>query len=803
MSKFFTQNRILIFFFLSGIFLLAFNKIHDTDAWLHLSLGKLIWTTKGFPVQEQFVYTNFDTPFRYTSWLFAVLFYLLHQFTGAFGLVFIKASIITTVFLFLLKDSLRQGKIYIALPILFIAAIVSQSRFVLRPDIMLMFFLASTFYIFNAYLYENKKYVYGFPLLLCLWANTHSSVNLIFAITGAYLVGSLCQPILNKKFGLEAGYLTTRQLNIFLSILAFSILLSLINPNGIGQYLEGAQVLGTDFFKQELSELLPPSGELKFIIIFFETTLLASFIINRKKASLTDFLIILPFLIMPFLARRFFYLPFIVGAPILIKNISAVIAPRSAGSFKFLWGTLAFLLGCLVLSVKTHWQEISYNSIKNFGSGFNYVHMPKEAVDFMDNHKIIGRTFNSFAFGQYIIWTGHPLRTVFVDARGAVPINLLEKLTLFRERPAIISELYQKYKFETILIPTKKFTTGLPDEIFRDIDASFSHPDWALVYWDDKSMLYLRRGGPFSHIITENEYRFINPDMAPQVFLATLGGYKDRQNKMMEIKRNLKECNSNTAQLLSGLLHLASGQYGEAIADIEIVAKRGSDKFKESALGILGDLYFKTGQLDKSLENYFQTSGYKRSPSILHNIGNIYMQKGVDQKAVQFFEKALNINENYRQVYPDLIASYKKLKKTKKIEGAQKKYGSLTDDQLAKQYFTNAVKAHVANDLKTAASEYNKSLQENPLVAITHANLGFVYFDQQRLDDSFNHFTKALEIDPDHANAYYGLGMIYKDNGQAEKAIVHLEKYCDLEPRGHYNRMAKELIKQLTEEKHP
>lgn len=801
MSNFITRDRIIKFIFLSGIFLLAFNKIHDTDAWLHLSLGKLIWNTKGFPALEQFVYTNFNTPFRYTSWLFAVVFYLVHQFTGAFGIVFLKASIITIVFLLLLKDSLRQGKIYIALPVLCIAAIISQSRFVLRPDIMLMFFLASTFFIFNAYLYENKKYIYMFPLLLCFWANTHSSVNLIFAITGAYLFGSLVQPILNKRFHLEARYLSGRQLKVFLAIVAFSFLLSLINPNGINQYLEGVQVIGTDFFKQELSELLPPSGELKLIIIFFEVTLIASFILNRKKASLTDLLVVAPFLLMPFLARRFFYLPFIVGAAILTKNISDVISHRSTNNFKFLWGVLAFLLGSLFLSVKTHWHEISYNSIENFGSGFNYVNMPKEAVDFMDRNKIVGRTFNSFAFGQYIIWTGHPQRTVFVDARGAVPINLLEQLTLFRERPEIMSELYQRYKFETILIPTKKFTTGLADEILKDIDSSFSHPDWALVYWDDKSLLYLRREGPFKDIIKENEYHFINPDMAPQVFLASLGGYTDRQNKMMDIQRNLKECNSFTAQLLSGLLHLASGKYGKAIADVEIVAQGASDKFQENAFGILGDLYFKTGQFDKSLENYFQTSGHKKSPSILHNIGKIYLQKGSEQKAIHFFEKALSINENYRAVYTDLIASYKKLGKTKKIEGLQNKYDSLTNNQLAKQYFTNGVKAHIANDFKTAAIEYNKSLEENPLVAITHANLGFVYFDQHMLDDSFTHFTKAIEIDPDHANAYYGLGIIYKSKGQAEKAIVNLERYCDLEPRGHYNRMAKELIKELSVEK--
>ena len=45
----------------------------------------------------------------------------------------------------------------------------------------------------------------------------------------------------------------------------------------------------------------------------------------------------------------------------------------------------------------------------------------------MDRRNITGRVFNLFQWGGYITWRDFPKRTVFVDPRGYIPTDLLEK----------------------------------------------------------------------------------------------------------------------------------------------------------------------------------------------------------------------------------------------------------------------------------------------------------------------------------------------------------------------------------------
>ncbi len=71
-----TYKSILIFIFLLSVFLLSIIKINDTDAWLHLSMGKIIWEKRGMPDNEPYLFTVQDEPFVYSSW-FLVLYTIL------------------------------------------------------------------------------------------------------------------------------------------------------------------------------------------------------------------------------------------------------------------------------------------------------------------------------------------------------------------------------------------------------------------------------------------------------------------------------------------------------------------------------------------------------------------------------------------------------------------------------------------------------------------------------------------------------------------------------------------------------
>ena len=190
---------LIIFLFLTSVFLLALCKVEDTDAWMHLSFGRLIWELKGLPSNELFVYTSLDKPFSYSSWLFGLIYYTAYHAFNIYGVTLLKAITITTAFYILIKDSLRPYKNHIvSIMVMTAVVLMSRHRFVERPDTFLMVFLSFSIFSLNAFVYDNKKYIYALPLTHMLWANSHSSINLMFVPFLSFIVGGLLQRYLNR-----------------------------------------------------------------------------------------------------------------------------------------------------------------------------------------------------------------------------------------------------------------------------------------------------------------------------------------------------------------------------------------------------------------------------------------------------------------------------------------------------------------------------------------------------------------------------------------------------------------------------
>ena len=175
----------------------------DTDAWVHLNIGRLIYDTGGFPEKEMFVYPNFDKNFLdiYPFWLFSYIVYFLYLIGGVFLLVLFKALSSFFAYFLIFKDSKNiNGNIIISTLGLLTAFYLTQNRLALRPDLIVMFFIAFTIYSINDYIENKNKAIYFLPLISLLWANSHSSVVLLFYILSVYIFsGIINEYLLNKK----------------------------------------------------------------------------------------------------------------------------------------------------------------------------------------------------------------------------------------------------------------------------------------------------------------------------------------------------------------------------------------------------------------------------------------------------------------------------------------------------------------------------------------------------------------------------------------------------------------------------
>lgn len=68
-----------------------------------------------------------------------------------------------------------------------------------------------------------------------------------------------------------------------------------------------------------------------------------------------------------------------------------------------------------------------------------------------------------------------------------------------------------------------------------------------------------------------------------------------------------------------------------------------------------------------------------------------------------------------------------------------------------------------------ALSQYQKTIQLDPNDAEAYYNMGVVYYNEKKHNQSKAQYQKAIEIYPEFSEAYYGLGTVYYVEGKYEE----------------------------------
>lgn len=794
-------QRFLILTFFVSVFLLAVCNIEDTDAWQHLSFGRLIWELKGLPATEPFQYTMTGQAFYYTSWLFALIYYLAYLTFDVYGVILLKATTVTVAFYILFRDSLLHYKNHITtIIIMTVVVLISRHRFVERPDTFLMVFLPFTIFSLNAFVYENKKYLYVLPFIHLLWANSHSSINLMLIPFLSFIAGGLLQQYLNKKGMRFSNTPSASQLKLILVIFTISFAVSLLNPNFIEQYTWGAKILATPWFKQWITEALAPTWKTNKWPYIIVVAVAVSFILNwlvayrsREKefAPLIHFIMAIPFIILAFTAVRFIFLLAFIAGPVLARNLSAslynvkwgnIFLRRSASLMAAVW--IVVFAPLTILNIKP-FGDIG----KTFGFGIDYKMTPEGALMYMDRKDIVGRVFNTFDWGSYIIWRDFPKRTIFIDPRGYLPPDLLGKIVLALYKPSVLDDLEGRYGFEAILT---KYPAVTSNTMGTGRDDMLSNPKWALVYWDDTALLYLKRGGRYDLIIKEDEYSFVKPSdgidrlkLLDQYYCSSL---------IRELKRNIESTRSSIGYAFLGFVYNETGRYKEAIDAYSHVKDLSLRKMSLNGTAYAHD---KLGSFDEAIGDYKKSLSIKGDATVLYKLGTVYIKKGNNKAAIRYLGKALDIDKNLADAYPPLIDIYRKIGKEAQIHKLTEMYEEAKFAMKGDSHFKKGLEAYIGKNYYIAIEEFEQSIKAMPLDPAPYSNLGFVYFDTGMFDKALEYQEKAIKIDPDLANAHYGLALIYKRRGDTEKAKRHFAEYLRIEPGGYYSRKAKEQIEAI------
>ncbi|MDP2158411.1 MAG: tetratricopeptide repeat protein [Nitrospirota bacterium] len=674
---------IVSFIFLLSIFLLAIFKIQDTDAWLHLSLGREIFNLGGLPSSEPFTYPSFEKPFLYTSWLFGLLLYIAALLFGLSGVILFKAFTVTAAFYILLRDSLSPYKnSVVAIGVLIAVALFCRFRFVERPDIFLMVFLGATIYFLNAFQLKNKKVIYALPFVHLLWANSHSSIVLMPVPYLSFIAGGAIQLYLNKKNYLSSEGPSFAQIKTVSIIFLVSLAAIFITPDPLQQFTYGQSVMSSAWYKENITELAPMIIWERNSLFAGVLFLVASFVLNRKRVSLFHVMLVIPFILLPFSARRFHFLFGIVAAPVFIKNISAYIAHserlQKLSSSIF---SKAFVSASVVLCTFLALAQVKPlgNEDWIFGFGVNDNSVPEGAIQYMDKRNITGRVFNTFEWGPYIIWRSSDKRRVYIDARGYLSEDLLEKYSRARTgHTRALDELHAAYGFEAIILDFPLQEDRLMTNPEKDI--VLSHPEWALVYWDDNSLVYLKRNGRYSAVIQAEEYKTIKPASQRDGIKAYLHDDTVRALLEADLQRNMRETGSFSGQLLLGYLYNHTGRYTEALNSFSRVKETSTQKrYLILAYSGMGLAYSRLGDPDKSIYHYGKSFDLSKDAAMLYNIAAVYLDKKDKAEAIKYLGRAIALNRKLMPAYSLLISTYESLgmhDMAQEVLGEQQKAGN-------------------------------------------------------------------------------------------------------------------------------
>lgn len=495
------------------IFALSFTRYADFDLWWHLKLGQSLLDNGALFRTDSFSWTHHGTTQFTGEWLADLIIWLSYAAGGMTGIAILKGTVLLGT-LVILYHALRsrthheQTGYAAALFTLLLVLFAIRFRMFARPYIFSQLCLATwLLIIFRHEKNGNQRILLALLPLQIVWANL--SVGAIFGAP-LFLLYAIGTPAMRSQW--------FRSLLLLAAIAACSLL----NPSTWQLYTLAYQ-LSADPFKNVIGEYQPLNAQilwgfgLRYTIQFqiLAAGALYWLLIKRGWRNTFHLLICALFLFetsqqvrMIELSAMVLALFFVTPLEQLLENCRSTLPQHSR-----FYPVAAILLILLLIPL-----SIVRNNTYTFGSAAKEDTFPDGAIAFLQREQVSGTMFNSYSLGGYLIFKA-PERPVFIDGR----YRRLYNPDFYRLYEQAISNaagwhtLEQRHPIDYALLEYDQKAQQFPLHLN-------SNPAWALVYWDNHSALYLKRGGKNQHIIDRYQYQIAKPAFYDFSYFSTLKG---------------------------------------------------------------------------------------------------------------------------------------------------------------------------------------------------------------------------------------------------------------------------------------
>ncbi|MEM7353420.1 MAG: hypothetical protein AAF657_21670 [Acidobacteriota bacterium] len=518
-------------------------ELYSFDLWWHLAAGRLIFSGAGIPSQDPFSYTAVGEQWIDHEWLFQCFVYGLHLLGGSSALVIARIGLITLSAALVLRFvRLETGLSTTAAALLLTPFILSgRGRFLLRPELFTLLFsvLLLTALLRRRSHSPTLRELWWIPLLFVPWANLHAGMILGIVCLGLFCAGRATELILRRLRRLAPAEADGRP-SFFVALQLFSgaTLAGLVNPFGIQIYIVPfhlTSLIETDLFLNiEWHRPQLDSSWLYFLVLAASAAVV---VVRRRQLTWTA---LLPLLFLVAISLRYVRNTAVFGflAPILLARLIG------KGSLP-----LAALRPALTIFACT--ALATSFLLTDVGLGIDEDFIPVDAVDFLAAHRPSGEMFNDSNLGGYLAWRLWPDVRIFTDGRNEVFTKLQRRYRQAEGHPhrwrAMLDDFGIGYAVVSYRNPPQAIQVEDPSgdspatQMLPFAVGHFPRREWAMVYWDDTAMVFVRRSAENADLIGEHESAHVYPEIVSFQAAAIRQGLADAGACQRELEMKLEQ----------------------------------------------------------------------------------------------------------------------------------------------------------------------------------------------------------------------------------------------------------------------
>ncbi len=512
---------ILLLFIAAALFIGNTRPIDDGDTWWHMQYGKYMLENKTLiPNHSLYTWTPASNDTVYCAWIPEIILYALYSAYGFYSLYAVKYALavfaLALFILYAIKRNVLTHPVSLFVILMGVITHGNSSGSMIKPELftyVFMTIMVFLWYMFSLNMQKNLAYLYGIPVVILIWVNSHGG----FIFAAPFFVCTYIGILLNYKFQKDTT-VNKKALRHITIAWILSFLATFVTPYGYSYHLDLLQsaLLKPDVENLKTVQAYTPTLAVPTFVLYFviPIVILVYTLISTKRYRLhtIDWVFIVNNVMYAALytifARLIYYwIPVYVFSTLFyIKGDAWYYTPKKR------WMP-AVITAIMLL---TGLDQLRWHTFINFtanttwfGFGNSFINSDEEA-DFIAKYYPGYNIGNPYNCGGYFLWRMYPDNKIMIDPRYFPFKSWYNEYLTFASRQDV-EAFMSKYPFDILHLQ------------YMDLHLYpyfLYHPDWKVAFYGTGGIVFVKKHIPLpGNTFHYSHYIYSNPSLTQSVLI--------------------------------------------------------------------------------------------------------------------------------------------------------------------------------------------------------------------------------------------------------------------------------------------